>query len=332
MPISIFRPDIYVLLKYARGAGYGASAAVAAGESRGIYCYGTSRHGKTRNIERDTLFQAGSVSKPAFALTLLRYADRGELDIDADISGYLSEFVDSPLTFSALLSHTAGFNVHGFRGYRADAPAMSLEDVILGKGNSPKVEQVKPYRQQYMYSGGGITLAELAFTRIMGKTLRDAFAEEVAEPLGLKNTGYFQPLDEERAADAAFGGRLGEKEDRNHGWHYYPEHAAAGLWTTPSELVTIGLELSRSYRDGGLLKRETAVRMMTPVMKDYGLCMSVRDGCAGHSGWNEGFLTYWKFSLTEDRCAAVMVNKTDLLTSRMLARSGDSLFSTFGNR
>ena len=34
--------------------------------------------------------------------------------------------------------------------------------------------------------------------------------KEVAEPLGLTRTGYFQPLDEELIANAAFGGRLAE--------------------------------------------------------------------------------------------------------------------------
>ena len=165
-----------------------------------------------------------------------------------------------------------------------------------------------------MYSGGGITLAELAFTRITGTTLREAFRKEVAEPLGLKRTGFFQPLDEELAANAAFGGRLGIKEDPAHGWHYYPEHAAAGLWTTPTELVKIGLELSRSYRKGGLLKKKTARRMMAPVMDNYGLCLYVwesearKDSVAGHDGENWGFLTSWVFSRKKNICVAVMYN------------------------
>ena len=66
-----------------------------------------------------------------------------------------------------------------------------------GRGNTPKLRRIKPYGKQYIYSGGGITLAELAFIRITGTSLREAFQKEVAEPLGLKRTGYFQPLDEE---------------------------------------------------------------------------------------------------------------------------------------
>ncbi|MBQ9323530.1 MAG: serine hydrolase, partial [Clostridia bacterium] len=216
--------------------------------------------------------------------------------------------------FAALLSHTAGYNVHGFPGYPAAHEPLSLEDVLSGKGNTPRLRRIRPYGKQHMYSGGGITLAELAFTRLTGTTLQDAFQKEVAEPLGLQRTGFFQPLDEELVGNAAFGWRLGEKEDAAHGYHYYPEHAAAGLWTTPTELVKVGIALSRSYRRGGFLKKKTARRMMTPIMDDYGLCLDVwesearEDSVAGHTGENWGFLTSWVFSRKKDICVAVMYN------------------------
>ncbi len=296
--------------------GYGVSMTIAEGDGKELgymtYCAGSGRYGQDFPVNPDMLFQAGSVSKPMFALTLLRYVDKGKLDLDADISGVVPEFVKKgPMTFAALLSHTAGYNLHGFPGYRADHAPLSLEDVLNGKGNTPKLRRIRPYGKQHMYSGGGITLAQLAFERITGTTLREAFQKEVAEPLGLKRTGFFQPLDEELVSNAAFGGRLAEKEDPAHGYHYYPEHAAAGLWTTPTDLVKIGRALSKSYREGGLLRKETARRMLTPVMDSYGLgIQSFRGDIGYHDGWNEGFLTTWLFSLREDLCVAVMFNRT----------------------
>ena len=294
---NVYGVDVDKAMHISGRKGYGISIAVQDGDGDFLtYCAGSGRYGKDYPVNPDMLFQAGSVSKPMFALTLLRYADKGLIDLDADISGIVPEFVKKgPVTFTALLSHTAGYNVHGFPGYRADHEPLSLEDVLNGKGNTPKLRRIRPYGGQHMYSGGGITLAELAFTRITGTTLRDAFAKEVAEPLELKRSGYFQPLDEELVTNAAFGGRLGIREDPAHGYHYYPEHAAAGFWTTPTELVKIGIALSRSYRRGGFLKKKTARRMMTPVMDDYGLCLDVweskarEDSVAGHGGWNEGF-------------------------------------------
>ena len=291
--------------------GYGVSMAASCEDGViNTYCSGSGRFGQDFPVNPDMLFQAGSVSKPAFAATVMRYVDKGKIDLDADISGIVPEFVKKgPVTFSALLSHTAGYNVHGFPGYRADHAPLSLEDVLNGKGVTPRLRRIKPYGMQHEYSGGGITLAQLAFERITGTTLREAFQKEVAEPLGLKRTGFFQPLDEELVKNAAFGGKLGIKEDPEHGYHYYPEHAAAGLWSTPTELVKIGLALSKSYRRGGFLKKKTARRMLTPVMDSYGLCVyNLRGDIGEHDGWNEGFVTEWMFSLREDMCIASMLN------------------------
>ena len=301
--------EVDKLLKITDKTGYGTSIAIAEGNSIETYCSGSGRYGQDFPVNPDMLFQAGSVSKPMFALTLLRYADKGLIDLDADISAYIKEYAKIPITFAALLSHTAGYNLHGFPGYPAASPRLTLEDVLNGKGITPKLRRIKPYGKQWWYSGGGYTLAELAFTRITGKTLQEAFAKEVAEPLGLTRTGYFQPLDEALVSNAAFGGKLAEKEDAAHGYHYYPEHAAAGLWTTPSELAKIGIALSRSIREGGLLKKETAQRMVTRVMYKYGLGIyNLRGDIACHDGWNEGFVTTWMFSMREDLCVAGMLN------------------------
>ena len=313
---NFYGVDVDQTMRIRRKRGYGVSIAVQDGDGDFLtYCSGSGRYGEDYPVNPDMLFQAGSVSKPMFALTLLRYVDKGKIDLDADISGVVPEFVKKgPVTFAALLSHTAGYNVHGFPGYPANHEPLSLEDVLDGKGNTPRLRRIRPYGKQHMYSGGGITLAQLAFERITGTTLREAFKKEVAEPLELKRTGFFQPLDEELVANAAFGFRLAQKEDPAHGYHYYPEHAAAGLWTTPTELVKIGIALSRSYRRGGFLKKKTARRMMTPIMDDYGLCLNVwesearKDSVAGHGGENWGFLTSWVFSRKKDICVAVMYN------------------------
>ena len=309
--------DVNELLKIKGKKGYGVSLALLKGGELETFCSGSGRFGQDCPVNPDMLFQAASISKPMFAMTLLRYVDKGVLDLDADISGVVSDFVKhGPLSFSALLSHTAGYNVHGFPGYRADHAPLTLEDVLSGRGNTPRVRRIRPYGKQYMYSGGGVTLAELAFTRLMGTTLREAFQKEIAEPLGLTRTGYFQPLDEDLVPNAAFGGRLACREDPAHGYHYYPEHAAAGMWTTPTELTKLGIALSRSVREGGLLKKETARRMVTPVLDGYGLCIAQDDHIPHqvcHTGGNECFISYWTLSLTEDLCAAVMFNGSNRL-------------------
>ena len=183
---TFYGVDVDQAMRIRGKKGYGVSIAVCDSDGDfNTYCSGSGRYGEDFPVNPDMLFQAGSVSKPMFALTLLRYVDKGLIDLDADLSGVVPEFVKKgPVSFAALLSHTAGYNLHGFPGYRADHEPLSLEDVLNGKGNTPKLRRILPYGKQFSYSGGGITLAELAFTRITGTTLREAFQKEVAEPLG----------------------------------------------------------------------------------------------------------------------------------------------------
>ena len=49
-------------------------------------------------------------------------------------------------------------------------------------------------------------------------TLQDAFVQEVAVPLGLTRSGYYQPLDEGLIENAAFGGQIGILKDHMHGY------------------------------------------------------------------------------------------------------------------
>ncbi len=154
---SFYGVDVDKAMRLRGKKGYGVSVAVYDSDGDfNTYCSGSGRYGEDFPVNPDMLFQAGSVSKPMFALTLLRYVDKGKIDLDADISGVVPEFVKKgPLTFAALLSHTAGFNVHGFPGYPAAYEPLSLEDVLSGKGNTPRVRRIKPYGKQHMYSGGG---------------------------------------------------------------------------------------------------------------------------------------------------------------------------------
>ena len=66
------------------------------------------------SVER-TLFQIGSIGKILTAMSLLRLAGQGKLDINSDIRIYLDDFpldqsFQSPITVKHLLTHTAGFD------------------------------------------------------------------------------------------------------------------------------------------------------------------------------------------------------------------------------
>ncbi|MBT4964014.1 MAG: beta-lactamase family protein [Francisellaceae bacterium] len=85
------------------------------------FCYSTVIE---ENITKDTLFQAASMSKPIAAMGILACVHNHGIGLDDDIRPKLADhgleldgFEGDGITIRQLLSHTAGLNVHGFRGY-----------------------------------------------------------------------------------------------------------------------------------------------------------------------------------------------------------------------
>lgn len=138
--------------------------------------------------EERTLVVVFSTTKGPTTLTVEALADRGALDIEARISSYWPEFAaegKGEITLRHVLTHTSG--VIDFPGYRAvvDDPAWwhDLDAVAASfTGAAPAWEPGTDHG--YHGVSFGLLLGEVV-RRATGKTLGAAFAELVAEPLGL---------------------------------------------------------------------------------------------------------------------------------------------------
>ena len=74
----------------------------------------------------------------------------------------------------------------------------------------------------------------------------------------------------------------------------YPEIAAAGLWTTPTDLAKFAIEiaLSRQGKSNKVLSQKTTEEMLTPQSKNFGIGFALNKnhpGEFGHNGADEGF-------------------------------------------
>src|SRR5262249_26326956 len=142
------------------------------------------------------------------------------------------------VTLANLLSHTGGLTVHGFPGYEAGAKLPSLPEVLDGRApaNTPAVRVDTEPGTIYRYSGGGVTIEQLAVEDVAGRPFDATARAAVLAPLGMTDSPYPHPPPEGWRAKAATG-------YRNDGtaipgkFHTYPEQAAAGLWTTPTDLA-----------------------------------------------------------------------------------------------
>jgi hypothetical protein len=186
--------------------------------------------------------------------------------------------------------------------------------VLDGKGNTDPVRVDTTPGVRFSYSGGGYTVMQLLLTDVTGQSFTDLMRQRVLAPTGMQRSTYAQPLPEARWPEAATGYRpSGEPVEEQ--WHVYPEQAAAGLWTTPTELLTWALAIRRAYAGatGEVLTPAMAKQMLTPDAHHWGLGPGFddRDLSFGHGGANEGFRCQLVLLLDGSGGVAVMTNSDE---------------------
>ena len=265
--------------------------------------YGVIASDSSTPVTTKTLFQAGSISKPVAATGALSLVEQGKLSLDDDVNNKLTtwkvpqnEFTQTEkVTLRRLMSHTAGLTVHGFPGYDVDALVPSIVQVLNGE----RPANTEPIRVDIVpgtksrYSGGGVTIEQLMMMDVTGKQFPALMRDLVLDKIGMTDSSYEQPLPPARAAMTA-GGAYGDGKSVHGKWHIYPEMAAAGLWTTPTDLAKFAIEiaLSKQGKANHILSQKMTQVMLTPVKDEVGLGFFMEKdnpGQFGHNGADEGF-------------------------------------------
>ena len=274
-------------------------------------------------VTTETLFQAGSISKSVNAMVAMKKVEQGKLSLDEPINNKLvswklpeNEFTKTKkVTLRHLLSHTAGTTVHGFPGYAVTEKVPSVVQVLDGTSpaNTAAVRVDFEPGSKFRYSGGGTTISQLAISDVEKKSYHQIAKESVLDPLQMNNSTYMQPLSEDWRKRTASGhkpdGTLVKGKI-----HVYPEMAAAGLWTTPTDLAKFAIEmqLSLAGKSNKVLTRESADTMTKAFLDDAGLGFFIeKHGNAlyfGHGGADEGFRAELIVSRDKGYGVAVMAN------------------------
>jgi CubicO group peptidase (beta-lactamase class C family) len=255
------------------------------------------------------------------ALAALHFVEKGRWTLDGNINDRLISWKVpdnahtrlEKVTLRRLLSHTAGTTVHGFRGYATAEPRPTPAQILDGTppaNSAPvRVDIVPGTRERY--SGGGTTIVQSMMVDQLRRPFPEIMRDTVIQPLGLAHSTFEQPLPPARAAHAATGTR-GDGTSVDGRWHVYPEMAAAGLWTTPSDLARIAIEVSLASagRSSRVLSQAMTKQMLTEQMPRVGLGFGL--GPAPHqfrhNGANEGFRAYLTAFADTGSGVAIMAN------------------------
>jgi CubicO group peptidase (beta-lactamase class C family) len=285
--------------------------------------YGTLAKDNHRPVTTETLFQAGSISKPVAATAALHLVEAGKLSLDEDVNRNLkswhvpeNEFTrDQKVTLRRILSHSAGLTVHGFPGYAVDQPVPTLIEILDGKkpANTPPIRVDLVPGSTERYSGGGYTIMQLLLTDATGEPFPQLLKSAVLDKIGMQHSTYQQPLPPDWAKNAASGYRSNGDPVQGK-WHVYPEMAAAGLWTTASDLAQFAIEIqkSREGRSNRVLSREMTNQMLTRQIDGAGLGLMLggtdQAPRFSHGGADEGFQAFLIGTLDSGKGAVVMAN------------------------
>ncbi len=217
--------------------------------------WGVTDDGSHAPVTPATLFQAGSISKPVSALGALHLVEAGKLSLDADVNGYLTTWkvpgnsftATEKVTLRRLLSHSAGMTVHGFPGYDVSVGMPPLVQVLDGTppANTPAIRVDTTPGAIWRYSGGGFTVMQQMVIDVTGQPFPRFMQETVLGPIGMTASSFEQPQPPARAALTAAGYYADRTPVRGR-WHLYPEMAAAGLWTTPTDLAKFAIEIQET--------------------------------------------------------------------------------------
>jgi CubicO group peptidase (beta-lactamase class C family) len=285
--------------------------------------YGYADVSRMNAVTAETLFQAASISKSISALAALRLVQEGTLNLDEDVNVKLkgwrvpdNEFThEEKVTLRRILSHSAGLTVAGFPGYPAGARLPTIAQILDGErpaNTKPVIVDAVP-GTIWRYSGGGYTIVQLLLTDVTGDSFPDILNREVLRPLGMRHSTFAQPLPMSLRRGAATGYESGGMPMAGD-FRTHPELAAAGLWTTPSDLARAAIEVQKDYAgtSNKLLSMAMARQMLTHEKDDWGLgvALAATDHPLrfGHAGSNEGFRCDFEAYIDSGQGVVIMTN------------------------
>ncbi|KAL9105504.1 MAG: hypothetical protein Q9227_009334 [Pyrenula ochraceoflavens] len=252
----------------------------------------------------ETVFQACSISKVIAALACLKLVEGGQFSLDSTLDDCLASDVLQKLktertetllgciTVKHLLTHMSGLKIHGIPGYHNDPPK-EVSDILEGRrpARTPQVHLESLPGLFSSYSGGALTVLQAVLENISGKDYRSLTKELVLDPLLMTMSFYGSP---ESNGVANFAKAYYTAHTMS--WppyHNFREDAAAGLWTTPTDLLklihALQISLKADEQSTTYLKKALVRQMLTETAEGKGLVMacSKEPGlCFGHAGDN----------------------------------------------
>jgi len=273
--------------------------------------FGTLEKGTEKEVKKNSIFHACSISKMITAICVLKLAQDGVLDLNKDVNEYLTswkilnnEFTEQKkITLMHLLSHQAGFyDPDGsFEPYKNKDKIPSSFDILNGTSSYNSEEVTAKYvpGTDCHYSDAGYTVISQILFETTGKPVSDFAQSHIFEPLELQCTFFWEI---EKLLPKWLVDRLAVGHNKNgvivDGLRaVYPNVEGAGLWTSTEDLARIVVDVIKAYHGvgGEVLNRRMARLMLRSFgnADDVGLGVFLGvdqkgERCFVSQGWGVG--------------------------------------------
>jgi CubicO group peptidase (beta-lactamase class C family) len=275
-------------------------------------------------VDNDTVFEAGSTSKPVFAYAVMKLCEMGVMNLDTPLTKYTpTRFLQGDprldlITARHVLSHTSGF-----QNWRSTEEPLKIH--------------FKP-GAEWSYSGEGYSYLQSVVTHLKGKvdpkdcakfeaglevcaTDMDAYMRgNVLVPFGMHSSGYLwnAAMEKHMAAGHDEKGKPTGLNRKPTGPAVARYAAAGGLCTTPTDYAKFLVEIiDPKASDAFRLKKDTLAEMLRPQVKrnaqsSWALGWEINHAEKGdflrHGGGNPGYACFVAASVERKSGYVIMTN------------------------
>lgn len=255
--------------------------------------WGIKAADSNEKIDKNTAFSTASISKPVTAIVCAMLEEKGLINLDTPIAQYLKRWklpknnynADTTVTWKQLLSHTAGTSQGGFEDYYTGDSIPTIIQSLQGKllpRSKKQIEFLFKPGTNWEYSGGGYVIIQCALEDHFQKPLAQIVKENLLDPLQLKHSSMLQPDEKGFFSNIAKVHNSQGKIIRT-GIPITPQVAPSGLWSTPTDLALIAIEMQKALAGkGNTVISTTVAKKITDIVS-----------MNGPRGWSYG----WQRSL-----------------------------------
>jgi len=220
--------------------------------------FGVKSMNSAERIDANTAFSTASIAKPITALLCHILEEKGLINLDAPIDPHLkrwhlpkSKFIENNKpTWKQFLNHTAGTSQDGFEDHYEGEQIPTLQQSLLGQipRYDKEIEFLFTPGSDWKYSGGGYTIIQMALEDTFNKPIAVLAQEYIFSPLRMKNTTMIQPNENGFLTNVAL---VHDKEGKviKIGLPITPQVGPSGLWSTPTDLAKLSIEIQNALRN-----------------------------------------------------------------------------------